>query len=479
MPDSRPNILLLMTDQQRGDALGIEDHPVLQTPHLDWIGASGFHFTRAYSACPVCVPARRTMMTGQKPATHGALMNSCDPLPLDTPTLATELRNAGYQTHLCGKKHLQPARRRHGFDEMDFSDSSTARRDDDYQRYLASHGIDIPKASSAHGAGANDWMVRPWHLDEQFHFTNWVVNCGLDFLSRRDPACPFFLKVSTILPHQPNTPPQVYYDRYLNMDLPKPYVGDWARVFDEPQRGLNPMNTWRISVDDQVMHQMRAAYYGSINHISDQYARLLMTLPPNTIVLFTSDHGEMLGDHQWLRKRSSFEPSARIPFLMKFPDEMGISQERKIDQLVELMDVMPTLLDAAGVDIPDTVDGESLMPLLRGETETWRTHLHGECCEVPTAGSGMQYIVEGKHKYTWWPGTGDEHLFDLEADPHEMHNLADDDHAAELQHFRALLMNELKGRPEGFTDGKTLRVLGDCTQSYIGPTVQLDVAEHG
>ena len=469
MSDTRPNILLLMTDQHRGDAIGLDGHPVVQTPHLDWIGSSGFHFKRAYSACPVCIPARRTLMTGQKSSHHGALCNTGQPLPNDVPTLAGELSNAGYETHVCGKMHLYPKRRRHGFDAMDWADSSVAYGDDDYQRYLQARGISFPYASGAHGAGGNDAMVRTWHLDEQFHFTNWAVNRALDFLDRRDTTCPFFLKVSVIHPHQPNTPPAMYYERYLQMDLPEPCVGDWARVFDEPQRGYNPMNVWRVAMDPAVMHQMRAAYFASINHISDQFGRLLNLLPANTIVLFVSDHGEMLGDHQWLRKRSPFEPSARVPLMMQFPEQMGINQGRSMNQLVELMDVMPTLLDATGVSIPDTVDGRSLMPLLRGETDAWRTHLHGECSEVPTAQSGMQYIVDDRFKYCWWPGTADEHLFDLQHDPTEMVNLAGDAaYQDDLDRLRGLLVNELQGRPEGFVQGDTLVQLAGPTANYIG-----------
>ena len=472
MADSRPNIMLLMTDQQRGDALGIEDHPVLQTPHVDHIGAAGIHFRRAYAACPVCIPARRTLMTGQKPATHGALMNCPNPLPPDVRTLAGELRRAGYQTHVCGKMHLLPYWRRHGFDSMDWADSPAPSGNpmaNDYQRYLLQHGVTFPYASGAHGANSNDWMVRPWHLDEQMHFTNWTVNRALDFLNRRDPACPFFLKVSVIHPHQPNTPPPMYYQRYLDLDLPEPFVGDWARVYEKPPRGLNPANTWRICLEPAVMHQMRAAYYGSINHISDQFARLLHVIPKNTIIIYLSDHGEMLGDHQWLRKRTPWEPSARIPLLMQFPRQMGIDQPWRVDQLVELRDVMPTLLDAVGAEIPDTVEGRSLMPLLRGESDEWRDYLHGECCSIAATDTGMQYIVTRKWKYVWFPGLGAEQLFDLENDPREMVDLSGSkSHADELDHFRHQLTEKLRDRPEGFTDGKQLKQLDGATSPYIG-----------
>lgn len=455
-----------MTDQQRGDALGIEGHPVLQTPHLDWIGASGIWFRRAYSACPVCIPARRTLMSGQRPSTHGVLMNySC---PLEGPTLPGELAAAGYHTHLCGKLHLSPKRALYGFHSADWADSPAAGANNDYQRFLQREGVSIPRGSEAHGIGSNAWPVRPWHLPEEYHFTNWCVNNGLNFLERRDPTRPFFLKVSFLHPHQPNTPPQPYYDRYLSMDLPEPHVGDWARIFDGPQRGLNPQNTWRIDVDPQVMHQIRAAYYASVNHIDDQIGRLLLALPANTIVVFCSDHGEMLGDHQWLRKRNAFEASARIPMLMKFPDSMGVEQGRAADIPIELMDLMPTLLDAAGATIPGTVDGSSVLPLLRGESDDWREYLHGECAAIPTLDSGMQYVTDGRQKYIWYPGTGDEHYFDLVNDPNEMNNLADEpDYREELSGWRSKLIGELEGRKEGFVIDGSLRPIGGPSPSCI------------
>ncbi|MDP7252943.1 MAG: sulfatase-like hydrolase/transferase [Planctomycetota bacterium] len=462
----QPNILLLMTDQQRGDALGIEGHPVLQTPHLDWIGASGVWFRRAYSACPVCIPARRTLMSGQRPSNHGVLMNhGC---PLEGPTLPGELAAAGYHTHLCGKLHLSPRRALYGFHSADWADSPAARGDNDYQRFLRREGVRIPRGSEAHGIGSNAWPVRPWHLPEEYHFSNWCVSSAIDFLERRDPTRPFFLKVSFLHPHQPNTPPAPYYERYLSMDLPVPHVGEWARVFDGPQRGLYPHNTWRIDVDPQVMHQMRAAYYASVNHIDDQIGRLLLALPADTIIVFCSDHGEMLGDHQWLRKRNAFEASARIPMLMKFPDSMGIQQERAADIPIEIMDLMPTFLDAAGAAIPDTVDGSSVLPWLRGESDNWREYLHGECASVPSLDSGMQYVTDGRQKYIWYPGTGNEHYFDLVNDPKEMTNLAEDPaRQEEISGWRSRLISELEGRQEGFVDGGSLCPIGGDSPACI------------
>ena len=456
MPDDRPNILLITTDQQRGDCLGIEGHPVLQTPYLDWVAASGVRFNHAYSACPVCVPARRTMITGRSAPNHGLMMNGNAPLPF--PTLPGELGKAGYETHLVGKGHFGPLPTEAGFETAVWADSPRSGVDNDYQRFLVDNGIDWPRASDAHGALSNGYPARPWHLEERFHFSNWVADGAVRFLTEREDDRPFFLMANFLHPHQPLTPPSFYYDKYLAMDLPEPCVGDWARVYDEPVRGLEP-DPWRVSFDPVVMKQIRAAYYGSIEHIDHQIARFLMqyVLPSNTVVIFLSDHGEMLGDHQWLRKRNPFEASARIPMLWKFPDRLGIPQRRVLEHSVELMDLMPTLLELAGVEVPDTVDGKSLLPILKDEGGDWRAYVHGECAAVPSTDSGMQYVTDGKRKFAWYPGRDEELFFDLEIDPNEMVNQVDaTDRQEEVALWRSRMIESLTGRPEGFTDGERL-----------------------
>ena len=454
--DTRPNIVLIMTDQQRGDCLGIDDHPVLQTPYLDELATAGVRFRHAYTASPVCIPARRTLMSGQKPASHGVMMNAAG--WLDGPTLPGELSRAGYQTHLVGKLHLYPKRKLYGFDSSSWADSPMGKPgDNDYQLFLAREGVN--SWNPGRGADPNGWVTRPFHLPEHLHFTNWCAEQALEFLQGRDPTVPFFLKISFHQPHQPCTPPQAYWDRYMDMDLPPPVVGDWARVYDEPVRGL-PVAAWRVSLEPQLMRQYLAGYFGCINHIDDQIGRVLGRLPHNTVVVFVSDHGEMLGDHQWIRKRNAFEGSARIPFLLRMPhtDAWKSTGSQVRDEVVELMDVMPTLLDAAGVAIPDNVDGRSLLPLISGKEDSWRDYIHGECAVVPTINSGMQYLTDGKQKYIWYPGTGEEQFFDLENDPQEMVNLAETS-TADLQLWRDRLVEELAGRPEGFVQDNQLSVL--------------------
>ena len=366
----------------------------------------------------------------------------------------------------------------YGFDSADWADApaqhDTSIIPNDYQMFLQEHGLYGPDIARAHGADENGWVARPFHLDDRYHFTNWCAEKAMRFLERRDPTVPFFMKLSIHAPHAPCTPPAYYFDKYMAMDIPEPRVADWARVFDEPQRGL-PVSSWRTALDPKVMKQYMAGYYGSIEHVDHQIGRVLNHVPPNTILIFTSDHGEMLGQHQWIRKRSAFEGSARIPFLVKLPDSFGVEQGRRIEDVVELMDVMPTILDAVSAEIPDTLDGRSVMPLLRGEAVEWRDYIHGECTPMESINSGMQFITDGREKYIYYPGTGEEQFFDVDADPDEMTDLVDEpDYADRVQRDRERLINELDGRPEGFVRDGGLATLGGPTPSYLPEYERVD-----
>jgi choline-sulfatase len=454
--NQRPNILLIMTDQQRGDCLSAEGHEVLLTPNMDDIGARGARFRRAYSTCPVCIPARRSLMSGQFPATHG-LVGYRDGIEWDAPpTLPGVLRDAGYQTALVGRSmHQFPTRKRYGFEEMVTADHKEARNP--YAEFLR---LNAPVGNASWMGGGvmhNDWTARSWHLDESLHFTNWVVDESLAFLERRDPSCPFFLTVSFIAPHPPLQPPAFYMERYLRTGVPQPIIGDWAEPPHDQGRSdrVAPIH---LQLEGEALLSTRAAYYGLINHVDDQLRRLLnpVTGVPalvgeNTIILFTSDHGEMLGDHYFWRKSQPYEPSSRIPFLLQAPQRCGFVPETVIDEAVCLEDIMPTLLDLAEVEIPPTVEGRSLVPLLRGESTLQREYLHLECAPF------FQALTNGKEKYVWLPQSGAEQFFDLENDPQELHDLSNaPDSQSTLAQWRTRLIAELKDRPEGFTDGQQL-----------------------
>jgi arylsulfatase len=458
----KPNIILLTTDQQRGDCLGIDENApdCLQTPNLDALAAFGARFRRGYSECPSCIPARRSLMTGAAPAAQGMVgMLSSNFNPAHT--LAGELQKSGYQTFLSGKLHLQPRGKRFGFEQQTLTDTSST-LDDAYGRWLVQehHRSEVDLGGS-HGKDSNGWVATPNHLPVEQTHTYFCVSKALEYLKHhRDPTAPFFMNLSLVDPHPPIVPPQAYYDRYIQRELPQPAVGDWVSPWaGKPTKGLKT-DAWRIKLSDHDMQCCRAGYYATINFVDDQVGRFINFLKRNSLwentwLLFTSDHGEMLGDHHLFRKTFAYEGSARVPFFIHAPKNQGLAPTVS-DCPVGMQDVMPTLLDIAGAPVPSACTGKSLLPILRGQVSSIREVLHGEHAGQYDYNTGVHYLVGDRYKYIWYSQTAAEHLFDLKTDPNELHDLArSPDGPTLLAPWRDRLANVLKDRPEGFVkEGK-------------------------
>jgi arylsulfatase A-like enzyme len=217
-----------------------------------------------------------------------------------------------------------------------------------------------------------------------------------------------------------------------------------------------------VNLHGLALKNARAGYYGMINHIDDQIRRLLNPINgvdrENTIIIFTSDHGEMLGDHYRFRKTAPYEGSARIPFLISAPQQFGLKQRLVVEEPVCLEDIMPTVLDMIGEAPVPGVDGKSVLPLMRGEPTSWREYLHLEHSELEEADDiGHHTLTDGQEKFIWFTRTGREQFFDLRIDPHELRDLiAAPESKERVKHWRQRLIAELKDRPEGFTDGSKL-----------------------
>lgn len=467
MPE-RPNVILICVDQWRGDCLSIDGHPTVQTPHLDQLALEGARFSHAYAATPTCIPARASLFTGLTPASHGRVGYQ-DGMPWDYPvTIAGEFTRHGYQTQAIGKMHVYPERSQMGFQQVILHDGFlhfARRRDrpyelvDDYIPWLRQQaGAGSADDYFDHGVNCNSTVARPWDKPEALHPTNFIVTQGIDFLRRRDPRKPFFLYLSFHRPHPPYDPPAWAFQQYLDEPPYEPVVGDWVEVFDE-QRQDHLHSSFVGRLDRRALHRARAGYYGHMTHIDHQLNRFFEVLHEfrqrdNTYVCFVADHGEMLGEHHLFRKGFPYEGSARIPFLLKGPAGSGIRGNAVHDRVVELRDVLPTLLDCAGLPIPGSIEGCSVLPLARGETLPWREWLHGEHVLF---GQSLQWVTDGHEKYAWFSGTGHEQFFDLDADPHERHDLArQPEHAARVARWRRVLIDELRDREEGFTDGRQL-----------------------
>jgi arylsulfatase len=466
MPD-RPNVVLICVDQWRGDCLSSAGHPVVHTPFLDELALEGVRFARAYSATPVCIPARVALFTGLSQRTHGRV-GYRDGVPWDYPvTLAGEFTRHGYQTQAVGKMHVYPERSQVGFQNVILHDGYLhfARRKprdyglvDDYIPWLREQ-LGREADYFDHGVDCNSYVARPWDKAEYLHPTNYVVSQCIDFLRRRDPRKPFFLFMSFHRPHPPYDPPAWAFEQYLNAEMPDPPVGDWVDVFAAYAQPLRP-DCLVGQVPAPVLRRARAGYWGHMTHIDHQIHRFLECLADyglrdNTWICFVSDHGEMLGDHHLWRKGFPYEGSARVPLLLHGPRGSGLQAGTVRQEVVELRDVLPTLLDCAGLPVPPEVEGKSLLPLARGEAAAApRPHLHGE---MVLGGQSLHWVTDGREKYVWMSGSGHEQLFDLERDPQELHDLARRPGAEErLAPWRRALMEELHGREEGFTDGERL-----------------------
>ncbi len=455
----KPNILLIMCDQLRWDALGYAGNSVVHTPHIDQIASRGIRFSNAYAAVPSCIASRAALLTGMSQKNHGRT-GYMDGVPFTYKhTLPGELTAAGYHTQSVGKNHFYPARNLCGYHntvlldgylEFEYRERQDYSYVDDYVEALKrKEGVDADMVF--HGIDCNSYLSRSWPYDESMHPTSWVTTQGIDFLRRRDPTKPYFLKLSYLAPHPPYIPPKEFLDMYKDVEMPEPVYGDWI---GSPGPLTDPSGFAGVLPPAQLQ-QLKRAYYAMVTHVDYQIGRFLIHLKregelDNTLIIFTADHGEMLGDHHLFRKALPYNGSARIPLCMTWGAHiMGEPVEQEISQVVELRDIMPTILDMAGVAIPESVDGCSVKPLLKGETEHWREYLHGEHTlgyrdDYKAFGSN-HYIVTGEEKYIRFTESKRELYFNLKEDPNELQDRSVEN-PERVGYFRKILEEELATR---------------------------------
>ena len=456
----RPNILLLMADQFRGDCLSSGGHPAVQTPNLDRIANEGVRFRCGYSTTPTCTPARAGLLTGLGPWRHGMLGYSrvAPEYPLEMPRT---LRDAGYYTMGIGKMHWHPQRNLHGFHDVLLDESGRAESYDfksDYRCWFASQAPNLDP--DATGIGWNEFQAKPYALPEELHPTHWTGETAVRFLDTYGRDEPFFLKVSFARPHSPYDAPQRFFDQYADAAIPAPAIGDWAQRY-APRSGDDP-NIWHGDLGLEQARWSRQGYYGSISFIDEHVGRILDTLSQrglldDTLIIFTADHGDMMGDHHMWRKSYAYEPSARIPFLMRWHEGATSEQRGQVSAApVELRDILPTFLDVANAPGADQCEGRTLLDLFRPETDDWRPWIDLEHDECYSPRNHWNALTDGKTKYIFHTYDGEEQLFDLESDPDECTDLAQRPaHADTLRTWRQRLIDHLSERGEAFVkDGQ-------------------------
>jgi arylsulfatase A-like enzyme len=452
----QPNILLIMPDQMRGDCLSILGHPAVRTPNMDKLARNGVLFRRAYTPVASCIPARYALLSGLYPQTSGVVGFRAKPFA--TPTLPALLAGSGYQTVLVGRNMHQPDESGDcGYQRRILGSTYVA--EDDYDRFLKQNAPEtggIRNLVKEMDLTYNHWQARPWPLDDSLHPTAWIVDQSRQVVQQADQEQPLFLTTSFYAPHPPLFAPKKYFDHYAKQTLPSPAKGDWVKWDELTPEGDRPGH--RVLLQGETLHNAQAGYYGLIEHLDHEIADLIKAFKRKSqqhkrpwIIIVTSDHGEMMGDHGYFRKCEPYEGSANIPFIFTASSELAFKTGRKINQPVCLEDIMPTLLEIAGILSPAPVDGISLLSTLRGQNQRIREWLHFEHATCYSKAQAYHALTDGKYKYIWRPLNGEEQLFDLEADPQEEHDLsADSSRQTTLREWRERLTQRLANRPEGF-----------------------------
>ncbi|MDX1357520.1 MAG: arylsulfatase [Clostridia bacterium] len=460
------NVLLLMTDQHRFDCLGCYGNDSIDTPNLDYLASLGTVFDSAYTPVPSCVPARACLVSGMNQWNAGILGmgKGQGHMGINFPqTLPGELARNGYHTQAVGKNHFFPIRALNGYHNTVLEEGGAKHTPwfvSDYQKWLNEKTGNMSHYITTHGIDPNSWAARPFNMPEDLHPTNWTVEKSLEFLRDKDPTAPFFLKTSFVRPHSPYDPPEYFFNKYMNRQLPEPHIGDWAGVHDVPLDAKSPV-AWHGRIKPSAIKEARAGYYGSVDHIDNQIGRIISYLRKNrqldnTMIIFTSDHGDMLGDHHMWRKTYAYEGSAKIPMIVVLPKDLREGVVPRSDSPVTLQDIMPTVLEILGFDIPERVDGISMRQALYGDNSASREFIHGEHCWCYSHLQECQYITDGKTKYVYLPGSDEEQFFDLEKDPGELHNAVNDSEYSDiLDKWRGELVKILDSRGDGYTkDGR-------------------------
>ena len=457
---NQPNILLVVTDHWPAALLGAAGHPAIHTPVLDQLCRNGIRFTNCYAETPVCLPSRRTMMTGCTPRQHGdRTFQPYRPMEPHLPTLAQCFRDAGYQAYAVGKTHTYPQRDRIGFDDIQLDDEGRTLYGvtDDYEIFLGDQGF--VGQQFGHGMSNNAYQATAWHLPERVHATNWATDTMARYIRRRDPGRPAFWYLGYRHPHPPLVPPQRFLDHYADTEIDMPFEGAWAKTnLPYNLQGVQARSVY----SEREIRWARRAFYALCTQIDQQIGSLIGTIREEgildeTIIMFTSDHGDMLGNHNMWAKQTYYEGSSNVPMIVV--GEAGtraIGFGRTDERITGLQDVMPTLLGLAGIDAPSHLDGRSMI------TGAPRDHIYGEFGEDAHS---SRMIRDQRYKLIWYPCGNHFQLFDLEVDPQEQTDLANDpDHDKHLLRLQKILKAELYGSDEKWL--KEDEIVGEPSRTF-------------
>ena len=467
----RPNIVVIQADQMAAQALGAYGDTAARTPHIDRLADEAAVYDRAYCTTPLCAPSRASMMSGRMPSELGCYDNG-DDFAASTPTFAHHLRAAGYHTALVGRMHFIGPDQHHGFEQRLTTDVYPADMDmvPDWTRDLGDRLQWYHDADAVFTAGVSTATVQQDFDDEVGFRSLRHLNDRVRANQAAGEDIPFLMVTSFIHPHDPYEPPREHWDRFAEVEIPAPQHPQVpAEAQDPHSHRLRMMSGFdQRDPSPEEVRRARRSYYAAVSYIEDHIGRIrerleVLGLLENTIIVVTSDHGDMLGEKGLWYKMSPYEESARVPLIVYGPQHL-VPQGRYANP-VSLLDLMPTLLELAGApnEQPATVNAGTASAVDAGSTEGTAG---GSAAEDPAAGwrgvsllesarreadgqAGpedrdviIEYLAEGtrrpqvtlvrgQYKYVACPGDPDQ-LFDLDADPHELHNVAASSEYAEV-----------------------------------------------
>ncbi len=429
----QPNIILLFADQFRYDALGCNGNDIIKTPNIDSIASDGMNFTDYYTPISLCSPARASIFTGLYPHNHGQLSNianfNCvfDKNVLDKQNLLKTLKSSGYNVGYAGKWHLP-------------EEENTATWGIDTWYTLQTWINMLKQKGISYEHGADDVQRMEWTGDAKFCGSStlceqdmqetFVADATIEMIEKYSKEeKPFLITSAFFGPHFPVAPPQPY-DMMYDPELVKKWGNFHDMFIDKPLIQQKDMLRWNAShLTWSDWQKVIACYWGYCTFIDDQIGRILNKLKDSgnereTIVIFTCDHGDMLGSHRMFNKgMHMYDETHHIPFIVKWPET--IKPNSKCHEFTSLIDFMPTLLEAANLKLPNNLDGCSLMPFLQGQIpDSWREDIMCEAHGYESALCTIRMVRTKKWKYVYNPCSFDE-LYDIESDPDELFNLAD------------------------------------------------------
>lgn len=452
-PDKRLSFLLIYTDQQRADTLGAWGNRAISTPSIDDLCERGVSFTQSYCASPMCSPSRAAFATGRYPRINGCRWNGI-PLPRSETTFMELLRDSGYATVLNGKLHLWPHQTRKltdpsfGYEQSQIGENPRDHPYSAYREWREQHfpGLDDDRRLRTYNEGLQTYVPA---LPEEAHFSTWVADQTIEFLEA-GPTEPFLLTMSFIDPHHPFAPPEPFASQYDPISVPAPRyqsgeLMDKAPHFMEVHKGLvdpilgrqaNSSTRSRFpagcvdlsAVTEHDWRQLVALYYGMISMVDAQIGRVMRVLKSRglaerTVVIFISDHGELLGDHGLLFKGPfHYDSVLRVPMVVCLP---GLTEPRESAALVEQIDLTTTILQLAGLPVPNAMQGRSLLPLLEGSEWQGREAVLIER-DDRYWDLDMLTLRTERLKLTRYANKPYGELFDLHNDPGEVSNRWDD-----------------------------------------------------